>query len=154
MTNVNPFQRPLLELADDAFVAVDEGATYEEVLGRLRDAHAGSLVVTKGGRVSGVFTERDVLNKCVLEGLRPGTPVRELMTGSPVTLPVTATVADAVQLMHERRIRNVPLLDEGGAPRGLLTVGRVIRFLAYAFSAEVVNLPPRPGQVSDESEGA
>ena len=154
MATVDPFLRPLSELADDAFLSLDEAATYDEVLARLRDAHAGSLVALKAGKVSGVFTERDVLNKCVLEGTRGGTPLRELMTGAPAVLPLSATVADAVALMHGRRIRNIPLVDGAGAPKGLLTVGRIIRFLAYAFPAEVVNLPPRPGQVSDESEGA
>lgn len=154
MTTLDPFRRPLAELADDAYIAVDERASYEEVLARLRDAHAGSLVVTKAGRVCGVFTERDVLNRCALEGVGPGTPVGTLMTAQPATLGVSATVAEALALMHGRRIRNIPLVDAAGAPQGLLTVGRLIRFLAYAFPAEVVNLPPRPGQVSDETEGA
>lgn len=154
MATVNPFLRPLSELADDAYLGVDESAPYDEVLGRLRDAHAGSVVVTRGGKVSGIFTERDVLNRCILEGVGPGTPVGALMTASPSTLPLTATVADALGLMHGRRVRNIPLVDASGAPKGLLTVGRLIRFLAYAFPAEVLNLPPRPGQVSDETEGA
>ena len=154
MATVNPFLRPVSELADDGFLGMDEASSYEEVLGRLRDAHAGSVVVTKGGKVSGIFTERDVLNRCVLEGVGPGTPVGTLMTAGPATLPCTATVADALALMHGRRVRNIPLVDASGAPKGLLTVGRLIRFLAYAFPAEVMNLPPRPGQVSDETEGA
>lgn len=154
MTTVNPFLRPLSELAGDAYLTVDEAASYGEVLARLRDTHSGSMVVTKGGKVTGVFTERDVLNRCALEGVGEGTPVATLMTQRPATLPPTATVAEAVSLMHGRRIRNIPLVDAAGAPKGLLTVGRVIRFLAYAFPAEVVNLPPRPGQVGDETEGA
>ncbi|TPW21652.1 MAG: hypothetical protein FD126_464 [Elusimicrobia bacterium] len=154
MATVNPFLRPLSELADDGYLGVDETASYDEVLGRLRDVHAGSVVVTKGGKVSGIFTERDVLNRCVLEDVGPGTPVGTLMTKAPATLTVDATVADALALMHGRRVRNIPLVDASGAPKGLLTVGRLIRFLAYAFPAEVLNLPPRPGQVSDETEGA
>lgn len=154
MANVNPFLRPISELSDDAFLSVDEAAPYGEVLARLRDAHAGSVVVTGSGKVTGVFTERDVLNRCVLEGVGAGTPVSTLMTQRPATLSADATVADALALMHGRRIRNIPVVDEAGAPKALLTVGRLIRFLAYAFSAEVLNLPPRPGQVTDESEGA
>ena len=154
MATVNPFLRPLSELAEDDYLGIDEAASYDEVLSRLRDAHAGSAVITKGGKVTGVFTERDVLNRCVLERVGGGTPVGTLMTPRPATLGLTATVADALSLMHGRRIRNIPLVDESGAPKGLLTVGRLIRFLAYAFPAEVVNLPPRPGQVTDESEGA
>lgn len=154
MAPVNPFLRPLAELADDQFLGVDEAAPYGEVLGRLRDARSGSAVVTRNGKVTGIFTERDVLNRCVLEGVGGGTPVGTLMTPNPATLAPTATVADALSLMHGRRVRNIPLVDGSGAPKGLLTVGRLIRFLAYAFPAEVVNLPPRPGQVTDDSEGA
>ena len=154
MTTIDPFLRPLAELADDAFIAVEETASYGSVLASLRQAHAGSLIVTRGGAVAGIFTERDVLNKCLLEATRPETPVRELMTPAPATLPLTATVRDAIALMNARRVRNLPLVDGRGAPKGLLTVGRLIRFLAYAFPAEVVNLPPRPGQVAEEVDGA
>lgn len=154
MNTVDPFLRPLAELADDSFLAVDEATAYGTVLAALRQAHAGSLIVTRHGAVAGVFTERDVLNKCLLAETRPETPVRELMTPAPASLPLTATVREAIALMNTRHVRNLPLIDAAGAPKGLLTVGRLIRFLAYAFPAEVMNLPPRPGQVAEEVDGA
>ncbi|MDE2293341.1 MAG: CBS domain-containing protein [Elusimicrobia bacterium] len=154
MTLVDPFLRPLSELSGDPWLALPEATPYSEAVERMRESRAGSLVVVKDGRPAGVFTERDVLNKCLLEGLAPATPLSSLMTPAPVTLPATATVREAIALMHAKRIRNIPLVDAAGAPKGLLTVGRLIRFLAYAFPAEVVNLPPRPGQVTEEVEGA
>ncbi|MBI5595109.1 MAG: CBS domain-containing protein [Elusimicrobia bacterium] len=154
MASTDPFLRPLSELADEPWLSLDEATGYGAVLEKLREHHTGSLVVTRAGKVVGVFTERDVLNKCFLEGTRPGTPLRELMTPAPATLPLGATVKEAIALMNQRRIRNLPLVGESGTPRGLLTVGRLIRFLAFAFPSEVVNLPPRPGQVVEEVEGA
>lgn len=154
MATTDPFLRPLSELADEAWLSLDEATGYGTVLEKLREARTGSLVVTRAGKVAGVFTERDILNKCLLEGTRPGTPLRELMTQTPATLTLGATVREAITLMNQRRIRNLPLVDADGAPKGLLTVGRLIRFLAFAFPSEVVNLPPRPGQVVEEVEGA
>ncbi|MBI3297745.1 MAG: CBS domain-containing protein [Elusimicrobia bacterium] len=154
MPTVDPFSRPLTDLADDAFLVMEESTGYGAVLEALRTARAGSMILTKDGAVAGVFTERDILNKCLLEGTRPETPVRELMSPRPSTLPLTATVREAIALMDSKHVRNLPLVDGAGAPKGLLTVGRLIRFLAYAFPAEVVNLPPRPGQVAEEADGA
>ena len=154
MASADPFVRPLSELADDAFLQLDADTPYGEALKRLRAAHAGSLIVTRGGKAAGVFTERDVLNKTLLEATPAATPISKLMTADPAVLELKATVREAVALMDTRRIRNVPLVDEGGKPLGLLTVGRLIRFLADAFPAEVVNLPPRPGQITEEVEGA
>ena len=154
MASADPFVRPLAELADDAFLQLDAATSYGEALERLRAAHAGSVIVTRGGKVAGVFTERDVLNKSLLEALPASTPLSKLMTPEPAFLSPKATVREAVALMDARRIRNIPLIDEGGKPLALLTVGRLIRFLADAFPAEVVNLPPRPAQVTEEVEGA
>ena len=154
MASADPFVRPLAELTDDAFLQLDADTPYGEALERLRAAHAGSVIVTRSGKVAGVFTERDVLNKALLERTPAATPLSKLMTPDPAVLSLKATVREAVALMDARRIRNVPLVDEGGKPLALLTVGHVIRFLADAFPAEVVNLPPRPGQVTEEVEGA
>lgn len=135
-------------------LVVEETTTYGDVLKRMRTADRGSVIVCKHGAVSGIFTERDVLNKHALENVKEATPIRELMTPKPVTITGETTVGEAVELMHSKNFRNLPLVDGKGRPQGLLTVGRIIRYLADHFPAEVVNLPPKLNQVTSEPEGA
>lgn len=135
-------------------VIVEETVPYGEVLDVMRRSDRGSVVVTRRGIVAGVFTERDLLGKYALESIARDTPIRELMTPDPVTIAPETTVGEAVELMHSKRVRNLPLVDTQGRPRGLLTVGRVIRYLADHYPAEVVNLPPVLHQTPSAPEGA
>ena len=135
-------------------LVVDEAVPFGEVLNRMRQSERGSVVVCRDGRVTGIFTERDYLNRCSVESIRPETPISDMMTPHPYTVKVETTLGQAIELMHSKGVRNLPLIDAEGRPQGLLTVGRIIRYLAEHFPAEVVNLPPKLHAVSNEPEGA
>lgn len=154
LTKVDPFVQSLANLKDTEPLTVEESAAYGEVLRLLRERRASSILLLRGGRLAGVLTERDILSKCLLEDIPDTTPVSKLMTPDPVTIREDATVGEALAKMHKHHVRNLPMEDARGRLTGLLTVGRLIRFLAFAFPAEVVNLPPKPAQVTEEVEGA
>src|SRR5208282_3772189 len=81
-------------------VIVDEDATYKEVLDVMRKLQRGSVIVCSKKKVAGMFTERDVLNRCVLEQIPPATPIHRLMTPDPITISADTTLGDAIELMH------------------------------------------------------
>lgn len=101
----------------------------------------------------GIFTERDILTKCMEEGFDWDQPVSpSVLTPSPLTVPLQATVADAIAAMQKHRYRTLPVTD-GGAVVGLARLGDLLTHLAEAFPEEVLNLPPRPHQVMEKQEG-
>jgi len=74
----------------------------------------GALIVMDGGRLIGIFTERDALNKVLAGGLDPGnTNVSEVMTKDPYCISPTTTVGDAMKLITKRRFRHLPIVDNG-----------------------------------------
>ena len=74
----------------------------------------GALVVMDGERLTGIFTERDALNKVLAAGLDPGsTKVSEVMTKDPYCVPPTTTVGDAMELITKRRFRHLPIVENG-----------------------------------------
>ena len=74
----------------------------------------GALLVLEGERLTGMFTERDALNKVLAAGLDPGsTKVAEVMTKNPIWIPPTTTVGDAMELITRRRFRHLPIVDNG-----------------------------------------
>ncbi|MBI3549638.1 MAG: CBS domain-containing protein [Elusimicrobia bacterium] len=135
-------------------IVVDESATYKEVVSKMAAQDRGSVIVTRKGAVVGIWTERDLLFKCVLEKVKASTPIGELMTPKPIILREDDTLGKAIEVMHEKGVRNLPLVDAKGKPKAIVTVGRVIRYLADHFPAEVVNLPPVLNQVTSDPEGA
>ena len=83
------------------------------------------MLVTEGGRVVGIFTERDALMK--LAG-RPSTDgaIRDVMTTDPVVLRAADSVAVAIQKMAVGGFRHIPLVDDG-RPIGIVTLDRRFR---------------------------
>lgn len=56
--------------------------------------------------------------------------------------------------MHQGHCRNLPVVDEAGAPTGVLSVANIVRYLVEHVPSAVDNLPPEPGQVHGAREGA
>ena len=64
------------------------------------------------------------------------------------------SVAAAVRRMEEGGYRHLPIVDEAGRPLGMLSVKRIVHYLAEHFPATIYNLPPNPDRFPLEAEGA
>jgi CBS domain-containing protein len=134
---------------------LDEQTPLEEAVRQMRERRQGCVLVTHEGRLSGIFTERDVLMKVV--GTRidlDRTPLRPYMTRDPVTLPADASVAYALNKMLLEGFRHVPLLDDQGRPAGVVSMRDIIEYLGGFFAKDVLNLPPDPTKSFRNREGA
>lgn len=91
----------------------------------LQRHHIRHLPVTRGGRLLGIVSDRDVLLRATLRSDGtievPDEPVAVAMTAQPVTCEPTATVAQLVRLMTERKIDAVPIVRDEGRMVGLVT---------------------------------
>ena len=116
---------------------------------------ADSVFVTdEEGHLLGVLTERDIFGKLVGHGADLEQPVDALMIDHPFTLHLDEPIRHAIELMQTGRYRNVPLVDDDGRLVGVVRPVDVLKYLAEAFPEELLNLPPRPHQLMDATEGA
>jgi CBS domain-containing protein len=141
----------------DQPLAVSTEATVGEVLELMR-AQRGSCVLICGDdaggcRLEGIFTERDAL-RWMAEGGDPETTIRLSMTRTPAVLPATATVGAAIDLMSQRGLRHLPIVDEQGTPQGVVAVGGIVNYLVEHFPQAIYTLPPEPGKRYMQREGA
>lgn len=112
---------PLRELIRRAPVTCAPGERMRDALGRMREARVGAIVVVSaGGAPVGVFTERDLLHHMAGNGLDAERPIGDYMTPDPLTLPSSASAAEAALLMARRGFRHVPVL-EGGRLAGVVS---------------------------------
>jgi CBS domain-containing protein len=125
-------------------ICLPETATAEEAIGRtLERRQAGVLVVDDAGRLTGNFTERDVLTRVAGAGRDAArTMLHDVMTPNPEALGSGDRIAYAVHSMSVAGYRTVPLVDAERRPVGVVTVSDVIRWLAHLFPEAVLNLPP------------
>lgn len=131
---------------------VSPATTLGEVYRRLNDERSVAVLVEEEGRLLGIFTERDVLNRTVLEGGLER-PISELMTRDVVTLAAENGITDAVGIMTERRIRHIPLVDKAGRAAGMIGGRDVLRMIAEYYPETLLNLPPRLNQKMTRLDG-
>jgi CBS domain-containing protein len=115
---------------------IPTGATVAEAVARLHERNIGALVVTgdeageSTGTVAGILSERDVVRALgapdVDTAALLGRPVTDLMSTDVATCGPRATVDELMRLMTDRRIRHVPVLDEG-ALAGIVSIGDVVK---------------------------
>lgn len=125
-----------------------------DALARMRDRRGEPLLVVEGGRLVGILTERDVLQRVLGRGVDTGQPVSSVMTAEPRTLPAETPLLEAMRSMEAGHYRNLPLVDDDGQVVGVLRQQDLISYIAEAFPQEILNLPPRPHQLMEEPEGA
>jgi CBS domain-containing protein len=137
-------------------LTVPPGSSLAECLQVVQRSGVGDsvLVVDADGRLMGVLTERDIFARLVGTTVDLGQPVEGMMTRVPRTLRLDQTVRDAIDLMQTGRYRNIPAVDEHGRLAGVIRQQDILRFLAESFPEELLNLPPRPHQALQGSEGA
>jgi CBS domain-containing protein len=136
-------------------VVVDEQTSLYEAVRAMRQHGQACVLVTREGRIAGIFTERDVLMKIVDTGIDlERTAVRSYMTPDPVTLPLDAGVAYALNKMVVDGFHRLPLVDAEGRPVGVVSMRNIIEYLSSFFPKEVLNLPPDPTKNFRQREGA
>lgn len=101
------------ELLNRRAQSCSPGTTVIEAARMMRDAQISSLGITEGERLIGLVTIRDMSNRVVAEGRDMRMPVSEVMTADPVTLPPTALGYDVLNIMLERRIGHLPIVEDG-----------------------------------------
>ena len=130
------------------------GQTVGDAVALMRQEQVGCVLVCDGRQqIVGIFTERDFMRR-VMALERPLTsPISECMTPDPITVHPKEPIGCAIRRMEEGGYRHLPVVDEG-KPVGILSVKRIIHYLAEHFPATVFNQPPDPGAVHQEREGA
>jgi CBS domain-containing protein len=103
----------------------------------MRDRRISCLCVTEDDRLVGIVTVRDFTNRALASALPVDTPVAEIMTAHPVTLPSSAIGSDVLHTMMERHLGHLPIVD-GHRLVGIVTQTDLTRFQATT-SARIVS---------------
>jgi CBS domain-containing protein len=127
--------------------------TVADAVALMRHEQVGCVLVCDDQRIVGIFTERDLMRRVMAPGMPLTLPLSECMTPDPVTVHPKEPIGSAVRRMEEGGYRHLPVVD-GGKPVGILSVKRIVHYLVEHFPGTVYNLPPDPGAVQQEREGA
>ena len=119
--------RQLLEAKAPDVFAIGPDAPVLDAIRLMAERHIGAVLVVEAGRLVGILSERDYARKIVLEGRSSkDTAVREIMTPDVVTVGLNDTAQRCMQIVTERRIRHLPVLD-GGSLAGVVSIGDLVK---------------------------
>src|SRR6187401_1082108 len=104
--------RNILQRKGNAVHSISPDSSVYDALEELEAKNLGSLVVVENGKLIGVFTERDYARKVILKGRSSKeTLVRDIMSSRPIFVNPDSTIDDCMQLMTDKSIRHLPVLE-------------------------------------------
>lgn len=132
--------RHLLEAKAPEIFAVGPDAPVLDAVRQMAEKHVGALLVMDAGQLVGIISERDYARKVVLQGRASSdTPVRDIMTSQLITVSSTDTTDHCMQLVTERRIRHLPVVD-GEVVMGVVSIGDLVKAVIEDQQLELAQL--------------
>ncbi|WP_374402025.1 CBS domain-containing protein [Niveibacterium sp.] len=119
--------RQMLQAKGDKVFTVSPDQSVLHALELMAKNDVGSVLVTEGERLAGIFTERDYARKVVLKGRTSSeSTIGELMTCNVLTVSPTQTIDDCMAIMTNNRIRHLPVVEKGQLI-GIVTIGDAVK---------------------------
>lgn len=117
----------LLRKSSRPAITVQETSTVLEAVKTMVRERIGAVVVMKGKKMTGIFSERDVLDKIVLARRDPAkTPISAVMTPDVLSIPAPGDEAMAAEKMAANHIRHLPIVDEKKKVVGMVSLRHVM----------------------------
>ena len=113
----------------DEVLMFPESRPVGDAIDAMAEKNYGAILVTKAGKLSGIFTERDILRKVAAERKDLSkTKLKDVMTKNPKTATANDNVSECLRQMSEGRFRHMPVVDEQGKVTGMLSQGDFVAF--------------------------
>jgi CBS domain-containing protein len=117
----------LLAHKGSAIFAVEPEDPVLEAIQAMAEHSVGALLVMKGAELVGVVSERDYARKVILRGRSSSeTPVWQIMSSPVITVGPEQSLQDCMQLMTDKRLRHLPVVDDGQV-MGVISIGDLVR---------------------------
>lgn len=121
-------------------ISITSDASVLDAIRIMADKTIGSLLVMDGEKLLGIVTERDYARKVIIKGRSSeSTAVSEIMTADVLTTSSMQTVNDCMTIMTERRIRHLPVVDDGEVV-GLISIGDLVQAIISDQKEEIEHL--------------
>ena len=117
-------------------ISVDASMTVNEAAKMMEDAKVGAVVVMENNTPVGIVTDRDFAVKIVAHAYQITTPVKQIMSTPLFSVNSDESVRAAADLMHDRGIRKLPVINDGKIV-GMITASDIVNLLAVCVEEDV-----------------
>ena len=127
----------LLHHKGSALWSVSPETTVFEAIKLMAEKNIGALLVMTGGKLAGVFTERDYTRKIALQGKSSrDTRVRDVISPETISVGLHHSVEECMRLMTEHRVRHLPVVEDEKVV-GLVSIGDLVNWIISTQSAQI-----------------
>ena len=110
-----------------SIVSITPDTLIYDALVIMAEKHIGALLVLDGDHLAGIFSERDYAREVVLKGRSSRTShIKEVMTTNVITVSPKDTVEECMSLMSGKRVRHLPVIEDGKVI-GILSIGDLVK---------------------------
>jgi CBS domain-containing protein len=130
----------LLEKKGKEIISVSPDAVVRDAIAKMAEKSAGTALVMDGNQLVGIFSERDFIRKIYLKDkCGAGVPVRDIMSADLTTVTVDTSLESCMNLMTDKRIRHLPVLD-GAQVVGIVSIGDIVKYMITEKEFLIKNL--------------
>jgi CBS domain-containing protein len=112
------------ELMNKKLIKLGRSTTVIEAARQMRAANVGAVIVAEDGKLAGIVTDRDIAVRAVAQGRDPNsTQLADICSSDLTTISPEDDIDKAVQIMRQKAIRRLPVVDSRNEPVGILSLG-------------------------------
>lgn len=126
----------IADVMTKSVISVDATITVNEAAKMMEDAKVGAVIVMEDNSPVGIVTDRDFSVKVVAHAYQITDPVKQIMSSPLFSIGSDEPVRIAADLMHDRGIRKLPVIDDGKVV-GIITATDIVNLLAVSVEDDV-----------------
>lgn len=126
----------IADVMTKSVISVDASVTVNEAAKMMEDAKVGAVIVMENNTPVGIVTDRDFAVKIVAHAYQITTPVKQIMSSPLFSINSDESVRIAADLMHDRGIRKLPVIDDDNVV-GMITATDIVNLLAVCVEEDM-----------------
>ena len=126
----------IADVMTKSVISVDASMTVNEAAKMMEDAKVGTVIVMENNVPIGIVTDRDLAVKVVAHAYQITSPVKQIMSSPLVSINSDESVRAAADLMHERAVRKLPVMDDQNIV-GIITAMDIVNLLAVCVEEDL-----------------
>jgi CBS domain-containing protein len=130
----------LLDRKGRQIISVRPEDTVLDAIRLMAEKNIGAVVVMQDDELCGIMSERDYARKVIVKGRASNeTPVSDIMTSKVLTTSDSETVNNCMEMMTEKKIRHLPVVDDGRIV-GMISIGDLVQAIIADQQEEIQQL--------------
>jgi CBS domain-containing protein len=129
----------IADVMTKSVISVDASITINEAAKMMEDAKVGAVIIMEDNMPVGIVTDRDFAIKIAAHAYQITTPIKQIMSSPLFSINSDESVRTAADLMHDRGIRKLPVID-GENIVGIITATDIVNLLAVCVEEDVKDM--------------